>query len=282
MRVRVIYLSVAVMLVGCTVVRPAPLPAPDAALKRAMIHPGPLRCRQSTCRTRVDIGSEQLQVESQARVMSSAKALGEHRSLPGTVITPMIGELLVMLGASVGEDQIGLGTRQVTAVGDASHSLRCNVGWIQEERRTRRDGKDEYDIRRLAEGMECDVVRAGDSAVTWRFRAGTPPSPRSLAGTAESRARSSTDLRLDVNMRLEHRVDTPYVMTLDSAATNVMHAPLSVWGVNRPDGTRIGTLLWRYGVGSSAIDLSPSITPEERRVLHLIIAALVAPLVATQ
>lgn len=247
----------------------------------------------------VDIGGQQVQVEARARVMSREQALGERQSLANTLLRPVVDELLVLAGARVGRDQIGLGTRAVTVRGDSARWLRCSVGWVQEETRTRQGGEDVSTSRRVAEGMACEVVQGPDSTVTWRFHAGQSPTPAALVRTADTlldRDRPRLDLRLQLERltveRLtaerptgEHHANaTPsrYPVMLDSVTTSVQRAPLSVWSMSRPDGTRIGTLLWRYGVGSSALDLSAVATSEERGVLRLIAAALVVPLVATE
>jgi hypothetical protein len=273
-----------VALGSCTALRPAPLPVVPASMQRATIRVGAMRCLRSSCRTTVDIGGEPLQVEARARVMSREKALGERRSLTSILFRPVIDEMLVSAGGSVGRDQIGLGTRVVTVRGDSSTRLRCSVGWVQEEMRTRRDGEEVYTSRRIAEGMDCEIVHGPDSVVTWRVHAGLTPTPASLVRTSDSLI-DRDRLRLDLQLQLTRMIGaTPsgYAVVLDSATTSVLRAPLSVWGVVRPDGLRIGTLLWRYGVGTSALDISGAATSEERRVLRLVAAALVAPLVATE
>jgi hypothetical protein len=252
----------------------------------------------------VDLDGQQVQVEARARVMSREQALGEQQSLANTLLRPVVDELLVLAGARVGRDQIGLGTRVVTVRGDSARWLRCSVGWVQEETRTRQGGEDVFTSRRVAEGMDCEVVQGPDSTVTWRFHAGQSPTPAALVRTADTlldRDRPRLDLRLQLERltveRLtaerptaerptgEHHANATqsrYPVMLDSVTTSVQRAPLSVWSMSRPDGTRIGTLLWRYGVGSSALDLSAVATSEERGVLRLIAAALVVPLVATE
>ena len=73
-----------------------------------------------------------------------------------------------------------------------------------------------------------------------------------------------------------------YRVGLDSVSAGAARAPLSSWGIERPDGTRVATLQWRYGVGSSAIDWHGTVTASEKRVLRLAAAALAAPLMETR
>jgi hypothetical protein len=212
--------------------------------------------------------------------MSREKALGEQRSLPARIAISVVGELLVLAGATVGRDQIGLGTRVVERQGDSAYRLRCRDGWLQEETRTLVDGNETYAVQRLAEGMDCDLVRTTDSLVSWRFHAGASPDPRGLVTSAGGSRIDTNRPRLDTQFRLVQvhaASETEYPVQLDSVITSVSHAPLSVWGVLRPDGQRIATLYWRYGVGSSAMDLSLLATADERRVLHHAMAALVMP-----
>lgn len=293
-----------VALGSCAMLRPAPLPVVPASMQRTMVRVGALRCLRASCRTTVDIDGEHVQVESRARVMSREKALGEHRSLTNILLRPVVDELLVMAGATVGRDQIGLGTRVVTVPGDSARRLRCSVGWVQEETRTRQSGEDVFATRRIAEGMDCEIVEAPDSVVTWRFHAGQSSTPAALVRTSDTLSDRDRP-RLDLQLRLERltverlaeerpagerpavepRARTEpirYPIVLDSAIASVRHAPLSAWSVLRPDGTRIGVLLWRYGRGTSALDISVAATREERGVLRLIAAALVAPVVSTE
>ena len=268
------------VLSGCVTLRPAPLPPARDAMSRTSVRPGAQRCGGASCRTTVHMGGERFTVETHARLMSREKALGERRSVPATVATSVVGEVLVLAGATVGRDQIGLGTRVVERQGDPAHQLRCQDGWLQEETRTRVDGNDVYAVQRLAEGMDCELVRTTDSLVTWRFHAGASPDPRGLVTSAGSARGDTHRPRLDTQFRLV-QVHAPsateYRVQLDSVTTSVSHAPLSVWGVLRPDGQRVATLYWRYGVGSSAMDLSLLATDDERRVLHYALAALAIP-----
>lgn len=278
-----------VALGSCTVLRPAPLPGVLPSMQRTAVRVGALKCLRSACRTTVDLDGVQLQVEARARIMSREQALGERQSLTNMLLRPVVDELLVLAGASVGRDQIGLGTRVVTMRGDSAHRLRCRVGWLQEETRTRQSGEEVSAMRRIAEGMDCEVVQSPDSLVTWRFHTGHAPLPSALARTADTLTDRDRP-RLDLQLQLERLTADPsagiapsrYSVVLDSATTSVLRAPLSVWSVLRPDGTRIGVLLWRYGVGTSALDISGVATSEERDVLRLIATALVAPLVATE
>lgn len=143
------------------------------------------------------------------------------------------------------------------------------------------------------EAMRCAAVRGADSVVTWHLRTGTPPRRAASREPVDDSALlvPSIPVALDLRLcfeRLDDTGATRYRTTLDSLwnANAVMpvsmrtllggnpRTSLSVWGLQRPDGTRIATLTWRYRSAPGALDLHPAATAEERRILSLAVAAL--------
>jgi len=272
-------------LAGCAVNRPAPLPPVPEATQREMVNVKSTRCARGVCRTTVAVGAVPLTVEARARLMSRSEALGERRSTPAVVGAFVLDELLVLAGASVGRDQVGLGTRTVTSSADSSSRLECRNGWVQETVRTREDGTETSTVQRLAEGMDCELRSAADSVVSWRFHAGSTAAATALVREAGSSRNDRRAPRLDLRLRLEQVTASAavgYRVGLDSVSAGAARAPLSSWGIERPDGTRVATLQWRYGVGSSAIDWHGTVTASEKQALRLAAAALAAPLMETR
>ncbi len=266
---------------GCTPVLPAPLPLAAPTTERHLIRVTSSSCVLQRCRENVSVGREQFRVESRTRMLSAE----ERRSVGEVVGGAIVEDLVVLLGGLFSHRDVGLGTRTVTEKSDASVLLRCRFGWVQEQTRRRVKGEDETSSWIVTEGIDCEAVRAADSAVTWRFRAGTAPSADTLASVQDTARRDrpppvgieprpvGLDLRLHLE-RIAGPTASPYGVTLDSAAAGGTRLPLSVWGVLRPDGTRIATLIWRYRLASGALDIHPPADSEERRMLFLAAAAL--------
>lgn len=116
-------------------------------------------CSPRHCRVNVDVGAEKIPVESDFRVTSDAKALGEHESAGDVIGAAVFDEVFTLLGGIVSRLRVGLGTITVALPTDASLQLRCRVAWASE--RTRQRGGEAGDDGRV-HGDECSPP-AGES-----------------------------------------------------------------------------------------------------------------------
>jgi hypothetical protein len=273
-------MAVAALLLASGACAPT-LPPAAPTTERHLIRVTSSRCILERCRETVAVGREQFRVESRTRMLSAE----ERRSAGEIIGGAILEDLVILLGGLFSHRDVGLGTRTITRRDEPSLHLRCRFGWVQEATRRRVKGEVETSSWVITEGMDCEAVRTADSAVTWRFRAGTPPSADTLAIVEDTARRDRPPpvgsdprpLGLDLRLHLE-RTDAAaavaYGVTLDSAAAGGLQLPVSVWGVFRPDGTRLATLRWRYRAAPGALDIHPPANSEERRMLFLAAAAL--------
>jgi len=186
---------------------------------------------------------------------------------------------------------IGLGSRVVADSGDAVWELKCSVFWIDidDAGYNRKEEDHVTETNRMTEGMDCTGGATSDSAAPpWRYRAGIAPRRDSLAPVYDSLAAlKSPAVSARPPMTLARSpVDTlavrRYLVRRDTKAPTLTERLTGATGrisVSRENGDTLAVI--HTGM-LSALDLAPTATAEEARVLRLLAATLALPLISSR
>lgn len=279
-------------LAACAVFRPAPLPAPETGAVREEARFGRHRCSGRECRDDVTLGARQYRVETVSRLLSPEEAAGRPaRSGVARAGSAFLNAVLRANGWTTTDYLVGVGTRVAYSRAADGWRLVCDVAWIEEVERSREEGEEQADYRRLLEGMSCRAERGTSGAVAgaitaadtrFRFEYGLPTNPDSIGAALDALGRTwSTDSLTLLPMRLTRAGGATYVITpaLGARKLGVVHS--AQWDVRRADGTHVATLHRRFYLSEAgAIDVSPAADEEEASVLRLVAAGFVRRLEA--
>lgn len=271
-------------LAACAVFTPAPLPAPETGAVREETRLSGHRCSGGECRHDVTLGSQRYRLETAARLVSPEEAAGRPaRSGVSRAGSAFLNAVLRANGWSTTDYVVGVGTRLAYSRADDGWRLVCDVAWIEEVERSREEGEEQADYRRLLEGMSCRAERGTGGAAAgaiaaadtrFRFEYGLPTNPDSIGAALDALGRTWSKDSVDLlPMRLTRAGGAEYVITPARGARKLGVVHSALWVVRRADGTHVATLHRRFYLSEAgAIDLLPAADEEEAAVLRLVAA----------